>query len=192
MQSKLLIVVAVVGLWLLSFLITDKTPGWMEAAFGIFAFLTIAGLVAYLITRGSGWHGLAGKYPERAPYTGELHRCRTFQMMALDSKQSFPMRFSGGIVSVGVSSDALYIVAPSVVRFLFPTIQLPWSAVASARPFEAPGWVTPIAEAGTVFRAEYDFGYRGEFFELQTTAPKTCIRLPGYAIGDARRYLPLS
>jgi hypothetical protein len=83
-------------------------------------------------------------------------------------------------------------VAPSVVRFLFPNIQLPWTAIASAKPFEAPGWVEPVAEAGTGFQAEYDFGFTGEFIELETTEPKTCIRLPGYAIGDARRYLPSS
>ena len=34
--------------------------------------------------------------------------------------------------------------------------------------------------------------FRGEFIELETTAPKTCIRLPMYAIEDARSYLPLS
>ena len=95
-------------------------------------------------------------------------------------------------MSAGVTRDALYLVAPSLVRFLFPTIQLPWSAVASAKPFEAPGWVKPVVEAGTVFQAEYDPGFRGEFVELETTAPKTCIRLPMYAIEESRSYLPLS
>lgn len=92
MQRKL-IIGAAIGLWLLSLMITDKTPGWVEAAFGIFFFLTVAGLVAFLMTRGSGWHALAGKFPQRAPYTGELRRCRTFQMAAVDSDQSFGTRF---------------------------------------------------------------------------------------------------
>lgn len=154
----------------------------------------IAGLLAYVMTRGSGWHGLAGKYPESAPYTGQLRRCGTFQMMALDTNQTFPMRFTGGIISVGVTSDALYIVAPSVVRFLFPTIQLPWAAIASAKPFEAPGWVQPVGEPVALLQVQvqYDPGFSGEFIELETTAPKTCIRLPVYAIEDARRYLTLS
>jgi len=166
----------------------------METAFGIFAFLTITGLIAFLITRGSGWHALAGKYPERAPYTGQLRRCTTFQMIAVDSDLSLATRFSGGIVSVGVTRDALYIVAPSVVRFLFPTIQLPWTSIASAKPFEAPGWVKPIGTSGTAIQlqAEYDPGFRGDFIELETTTPKTCIRLPMYAIEDARSRLPLS
>lgn len=172
----------------------------METALFIFAFLTIAGLCAYLMTRGSGWHGLAVKYPESAPYTGQLRRCGTFQMMAVDSDLSVATRFfggmtrfSGGIMSVGVTRDALYIVAPSVVRFLFPTIQLPWTSIASAKPFEAPGWVEPIGPSGDgiQIQAEYDPGFRGEFIELETTAPKTCIRLPMYAIEDARSYLPL-
>ncbi len=145
----------------------------METALFIFAFLTIAGLCAYVMTRGSGWHGLAVKYPESAPYTGKLRRCGTFQMMAVDSDLSVAARFfggmtrfSGGVMSVGVTRDALYIVAPSVVRFLFPTIQLPWTSIASAKPFEAPGWVEPIGTSGDglQIQAEYDPGFRGADF----------------------------
>jgi hypothetical protein len=62
-----------------------------------FRFLTIAGLCAYVMTRGSGWHGLAVKYPEIAPYTGQLRRCGTFQMMAVDSDLSVATRFFGGM-----------------------------------------------------------------------------------------------
>lgn len=168
----------------------------MEIGFGtfsIFFFSIIAGF-AFLIPRATGWRALAGKYPERAPYTCQLRQCRTIQMMAVDSNLSMATRFSGGIVSVGVTLDALYIVAPSVVRFLFPTIQLPWTSIASAKPFEAPGWVKPIFDPGTAIQiqAEYDPGFSNDFIELETTAPKTCIRLPMYAIEDARSYLPLS
>jgi hypothetical protein len=189
-QAKLIISTAI-GLWLLSLLIKDA-PGWVETAFGVIAFLWIAGLIAFLMTRGSGWHALAKKYPERAPYTGPLRRCRTFQMVAVNSDENFGTRFSGGIVSVGTTSESLYIAAPAVVRWLFPTIQLPWSAIASAKPFEAPGWVQPIAEPGAIFQAQYDFGYTGQFLELETAEPRTCIRLPVYAIGDALGNLPSS
>jgi len=169
----------------------------MEAQNVLFmvVFFGVVGMMAYLVVRGSGWRALAAKYPERAAYTGELRRCSTIQMTALGSEQTFPVRLAGGIVSVGVTSDALYIVAPSVVRFLFPTIQLPWNAIASAKPFDASGWVAPIApvgESATVIQVEYDPGFSGDFVELETTAPKTCIRLPTYAIGDARSHLPLS
>jgi len=190
MQSKLIIGTAI-GFSLIGLLIPDEIPGWAGAALFVFGFLTIAGLVAFLMTRGSGWHALAKKYPEGTTYTGELRRCRTFQMVATDSDQPFGTRFSGGIVSVGSTGEALYIAAPAIVRFLFPTIRLPWSAIASAKPFEAPGWVKPFAESGALIQAEYDPGYRGEFIELETIEPKTCIRLPMYAIGDARRNLPL-
>jgi hypothetical protein len=190
MQAKLIIGTAI-GLWLLGFLIKDA-PGWVDTAFGVIAFLAITGLIAFLMTRGSGWHALAKKYPERAPYTGPLRRCRTFQMVAVNSEQNFGTRFSGGIVSVGPTSEALYIAAPTVIRWLFPTIQLPWSAVASAKPFEAPGWVQPIADSGAIYQARYDFGYTGQFLELETTDPKTCIRLPVYAIEDALGNLPSS
>ena len=94
-------------------------------------------------------------------------------MMAVDSDLSVAARFlggmtrfSGGIISVGVTRDALYIVAPSVVRFLFPTIQLPWTSIASAKPFEAPGWVESIGTSGDglQIQAEYDSGFRGAEF----------------------------
>lgn len=153
----------------------------METALDIFFVLAVVGLIVYLMTRGSGWHGLAKKYPERAPHIGQLRRCGTFQLMKLDSNQTFPMRFTGGIISVGVTSSALYIVAPSIVRFLFPTIQLPWAAIASAKPFEAPGWVQPVGEPVALLqvKVEYDPGFSGEFIELETTAPARGRGPPG-------------
>lgn len=189
-KQKRLVIGAAIGLWLIGLLITDETPGWMVVVFAVCAFVGILGL----ITRGTGWQALARKYPEDTPaYTGELRRCRTFQMAAADPEQNLGTRFSGGIVSVGSTGEALYLVMPSVVRFLFPTIRLPWSAIASAKPFEAPGWVKPMVESGAVFQATYDPGYRGDFIELETTAPKTRIRLPKYAFGDdALEHLPLS
>ena len=191
-MQKQLIIGAAVGFWLIALLLPEKMPGWVEATLFVFAFVTIAGLVAFLMTRGSGWHALARKYPQDTPCTGEFRRCRTFQMVATDSDQPFGTRFSGGIVSVGSTGEALYLAMPSIVRFLFPTIRLPWFAIASAKPFDAPGWVKPVDEPGAVVQVEYDPGYRGQFIELETTEPKTCIRLPVYAIGDARRNLPLS
>jgi hypothetical protein len=164
----------------------------MVAPLFVFGFLACAGLVAFLMTRGSGWHALAKKYPQGTIYTGQLRRCRTFQMVATGSDEPFGTRFSGGIISVGSTGEALYLATPSIVRFLFPTIRLPWSAIASAKPFEAPGWVKPRTESDAIIQAEYDPGYRGEFIELETTEPRTRIRLPMYAIGDARRNLPLS
>src|SRR5688500_15771808 len=111
-------------------------------------FAVCAGLVAFLITRGSGWRALAAKYPERSAYTGEMHQCRTFEMAALEPDESIGTRFAGGLIRVGATRDALLIATPAIVRFLFPTIRLPWSAIASAKPFEAPGWVKPVSEPG--------------------------------------------
>ena len=191
-MQRWLIVGAAIGFWLLGTLITDKTPAWVVNAFGVVFFFSVAGLIAYLITRGTGWSALAKKYPEQTAHAGQWRKCRTFQMLALDSAGAFGTRFSGSIVSVGTSPGAMYISMPAIVRFLFPTIQLPWSAIVSAKPFEAPGWVTPMVKPGTVFQAEYDPGFRGAFIELQTSEPKTLIRLPLYALEEARAHLPLS
>ena len=45
-MQRTLIIGAAIGLWLLGLLIEDRVSGWMETAFGVFAFLTIAGLWA--------------------------------------------------------------------------------------------------------------------------------------------------
>ena len=170
----------------------------MGTALFIVAFVTIVGGERmYPDPRQRLWHGLAAQYPERTPYTGQWRRCGAFRMMAVDSDLSVATRvaagmtrLSGGIVSAGVTRDALYIVAPSVVRHLFPIVQLPWTSIGSAKPFEASGWGEPIVTLE--IRAHYDPSSRGEFIELETTAPKTCVRLPMYAIEDARSYLALS
>ena len=189
-MQRWLIIGTVVIVWLLGGLITEKTPPLVVIAFGFLCFFAIAGLIVFLMGRGSGWYALAKKYPERTAYTGRLRKCRTFQMVAIGLDQPFGTRFSGGIVSVGATPDALYISMPAIVRLLFPTVQLPWSAISSARPFEAPGWVAPVQAPGTVFQAEYDPGFRGQFIELETIEPKVCVRLPMYALDDARAYLP--
>jgi hypothetical protein len=190
MMQTWLIIGAAIVFGLLGLLITDKTPAWLSGAYGVIFFLTVIGLIAYGMKHGTGWSALAKKYPERTACTGALCRCATFQMVNLDTANAFSSRFSGGIVSVGTTAEAMYIVMPAVVRFLLPTIQLPWAAIASAKPFEAPGWVAPMAEPGMNVQVEYDPGFRGDFIELETTGPRICIRLPLYALEGARAYLP--
>jgi len=192
MQGKLIIGTALV-FWLVALVLGENAPGWVMAAYGAAFFVTVTALVAFLMTRGSGWYALARAYPAR-PSDVEpvrLHRCRTFQMVALDGDQPDGTRVAGGVVSAGASERGLTLAVPSVLRFLFPTIRLPWSAVASARAFEAPGWVKPVTEPGTVFQAEYDPGFRGPFVEIETTAPRTRIRLPAYALEGGMAHLPL-
>jgi hypothetical protein len=68
MQNKL-IIGTVIGFWLIGLSITDETPGWVGAALFVFAFLTIAGLVAFLMTRDRvRWVGnhRAKRHDERA------------------------------------------------------------------------------------------------------------------------------
>jgi hypothetical protein len=188
---KKLIFGAIIGLVVLGSLGTDETPEWIEYLFGVVFAVTIVGLIVFALVSGTGWRALATAYPERTPYSGEWYYCRTFQMIALHSGEPFSARFSGSIVAVGTTSSALYISMPRIVSFLLPTIELPWTAIESAKPFEAPGWVNPIAKPGMIFQVEYDPGFRGEFVELETKEPKVVIRLSMQALQEARSYLPL-
>ena len=105
MQNKL-IIGAVVGFWLISLSIPEDPPGWVLAPLFVFGFLTCAGLVAFLMTRGSGWQALAKKYPQGTAYRGPLRRCRTFQMVAAGSGERVGTRVSGGLMSVGSTGEA--------------------------------------------------------------------------------------
>jgi hypothetical protein len=97
---------------------------------------------------------------------------------------------------VGVAADVLHLSmlfskVPLLGRF-FPEVGIPWSEVASARAYEAPGWVAPQMQPGTVLRASYDPGYTGTFVEMRIGDPPVFIQLPLEVLGEAASRLGLS
>lgn len=49
-------------------------------------------------------------------------------------------------------------------------------------PFEAPGWLLPMSESGTLLNVAYDPGYTGKFIEIEVDPP--VIQLPAEILGD--------
>ncbi|HET7700352.1 MAG TPA: hypothetical protein VFM06_05735, partial [Candidatus Limnocylindria bacterium] len=74
---------------------------------------------------------------------------------------------------------------------LFPEVRIPWSAVTSARRYEAPGWYTPQRDPGTLVQAAYDPNYTGTFVELAIGEPPIFLQMPADLLGaDAMTRLP--
>ena len=75
-------------------------------------------------------------------------------------------RFSGGIMSVGVTRDALYIVAPSVVRFFVPnhSTALDFDRIGQAVRGAGLRRTNRYLGDGLQIQAEYEPGFRGAEF----------------------------
>jgi hypothetical protein len=97
---------------------------------------------------------------------------------------------------VGTTPDALYLSmlfsrVPVLGRF-FPDVRIPWTEIASARTYEAPGWFAPQQQPGAIFQAGYDPNYRGTFVELKAGEPPVYLQLPLEILGDAAAHVGLS
>ena len=62
----------------------DRVPEGFQIAYGVFFIFVVAGLVGFLISRGSAWHALSQKYPARSPYRDQWNGSSYF-LMALVS-----------------------------------------------------------------------------------------------------------
>lgn len=85
----------------------------------------------------------------------------------------------------------LFSKVPTLGR-LFPDVQIPWSAVTKARPFEAPGWFRPQRQPGMLFQAADDPNYTGTFAEFEVGEPSVFIQLPAALMGERMSRLRLS
>ena len=135
------IIPAVLALWLVSTLLTNKNvPGWLKGISGVAMGVAIVGLVAFLFLRQSGWRELARRYPEVPALAADRWRtCRTavLSRVALDQGgyERSKVRLSF-IVRVGSDDQALYVSA----------ICLPAAAAADPPPLER-------HRAGALFRS---------------------------------------
>jgi hypothetical protein len=93
---------------------------------------------------------------------------------------------------VGSDEHALRISAPAIAGLLFPPIRIPWPAIASARMFDASGWIKPPSAPGTVFQAMYDPGYTGTFVEIEIAEPRYFLQLPANLLTAAIPHLPIA
>ena len=166
-------------------------PAVVEAAFFIALAVAIPVMVFYLMAE-EGWSTLARRYRARAAFAGPWRPCPTGQMalVSVDDPefQRRKLRLVGGTLRLGTSPEALHLSMLfskiPLLGLFFPDVRIPWSAVTSARTYEAPGWFRPASEPGTLLQVGYDPNYTGTFVEL---AVGDAARVHPAAGGDARR-----
>lgn len=178
--------------WLISALLTrEGTPEVARGAFAI-AFAVAVPLIVFYLMADLGWRTLATRYRARMRFTGAWRPYPTAAMahVSVDDPEyrRNQMRFLGGTLRLGTSDEALHLSmlfskVPLLGRF-FPEVRIPWSAVTSARTYEAPGWFTPASSPGALVQAAYDPNYRGRFVELVVGEPPVFLQLPADLLGE--------
>jgi hypothetical protein len=189
------IIPAAVALWLLATLVSrDGVPGWLKGLAGVAMVVSIAGLVAFLFLRQSGWRELARRYPAVPALAADRWRtCRTavLSRVGLDQPayERSKVRLSF-ILRVGSDDQALYVSAISFLRALLPPLRLPWNAIARVRYFDPAGWVQPVRSPGALLQLTYDPGYTGHFVEIEVAEPTVFVQLPVALLTEAIPHFP--
>lgn len=186
--------------WLLSIAVFRAgTPPEVEATFVVVFLVAVPVLVFYLMAE-MGWSALAKRFRATESFTGAWQPCPTAQManVSVDDPEFERNKFRlvGGTLRLGTDSEGLslsmlFSKIPILGGF-FPDVQIPWSAVSSARTYEAPGWFKPLSEPGAILQAGYDPNYTGTFVELVVGQPPVFIQLPADVLGDAISRLPVA
>ena len=189
-----LVVAALLGDMLVS---GEGVPAVFEDLF-VVAFAVAVPLAVFYLIGEAGWRALAKRYRASAPFTGTWTLCPTGQMalVSVDHPdfRKVRMRFIGGSLRVATSADALHLTTMfsglPVLGWYFPSLKIPWAAVSKAHAFEAPGWITPLVEPGTLLRVAYDPNYTGKFIEMEIGDPTVFIQLPAWIFGEYLGRLP--
>lgn len=177
-NSKFIIPAAIV-FWLVGiFVFKNETPDWLKIVVAFVLFVSIVVLVGFLFLRQSGWRKLVRKFPLTEPFNGELKTCQTAVIDSIsiaDPGYTKPKVRLNFIVKVGSDAQALYISTIKILSALLPTIRIPWSAITSAKYFDASGWIKAPSSPGTLINLQYDPGYKGQFLEIEISEPKMFI-----------------
>ncbi len=198
-NAKVIIPLALAA-WLGGILVfRGGVPAVIEVAFVVAFAVTVPVVVFYLIGE-TGWRALAKRYRESVPFSGDWQACATGQMalVGVDHPEfrKVKMRFIGGSLRVATTTEALHLTTMvsglPVLRWFFPSLQIPWTAVSKAHAFEAPGWFTPPSEPGTLLQVAYDPNYTGKFIEMEMGDPTVFVQLPAAILGENLSRLSLS
>lgn len=172
------VIPAVIAMWLLSmFVFRDGVPGWVQALAGAAMGIAIAGLIAFLLLRQTGWHALARHFPAGGARPPAWRVLASAVMAPVGMEDPDYVRSRVRLVFVlraGMDEQALYLRIPA----LLPPMRIPWSAMTRIRYFDASGWVAPTSEPGSFFQLAYDPGYRGKFMEIEIAEPRCFIQVP--------------
>ena len=182
---------AAVFFWLTGgWVFTAGVPKGVQIAFGLFFILVVAGLVGFLISRGSAWHALAQKYPARSEYRGEWKASGYFLMAPVSYEDPDFVRRKhrlAGIVRIGTTPDALFLRCVKPFHFLLPPLQIPWSETTS-RTLEVSRLMAMQGRPGPIIQANFEIGPGGQFVELHLNEPPVYILFESHLIADAKAH----
>lgn len=185
-----------IAAWLLAIVVTrEETPRVVQGVL-IAAFAVAVPTIVFNLMAKMGWSTLAKLYRAKVPFSGRWQVCPTGQMSLLPvdhpdyEKNRLRVNFA---LLVGITDRALHLAIlfskVPILRRLFPTIEIPWSDVKSARPYEAGGWFRQ-SEPGALVTLNYDPSYTGTFIELEAGEPPVFLQLPAEILAPAASRLP--
>lgn len=152
--------------------------------------------VFYLLAE-QGWSTLARRFRSRQRYNGPWQTIPSagVSLVSTESLQYAKQRVRlAGALRIATSDDALHLSLLfgriPILGLFFPDLRIPWQDVTSARPYEAPGWVTPTSQPGALLQATYDPNYKGTFVELTAGQPPVFIQLPAAVLEEHKKRLP--
>jgi hypothetical protein len=192
-RNARLVIPLAVGVWLLAVAATfPELPGALRRSAEIASIVAVmvgVPLVIGYLMGDAGWLMLREQFPPVGPFRGQWQPCPTAQMARVPMDhpdfRSSRLRLTS-MLRVGVTEDALHL---GTWFFWYPWVtsllQIPWSAVRSWRPFDAPGWVDASRDPGALVQATYDPGYRGPFVELEIGEPPVYLQLPRVLVEPA-------
>lgn len=192
-KNARVIIPAAIVIWLLGIVVfREGAPAVVQGVYIVAFAIGVPFMVFYLMAE-TGWRALAKSYREIAPFAGSWKPCATGQMALVSVHhpdfQRMKMRFVGGSLRVGTTADALYLSTLfsrlPVLRWFFPILQIPWSAVSKAHAFDAPGWFRPASEPGSLLQVAYDPNYTGKFIEMEIGEPPVFLQLSEEILGEA-------
>jgi hypothetical protein len=198
-KNARIIIPAAIGFWLIgAFVFKAGTPPVIEAGF-VVAFLLIVPVMVFYLMADQGWSTLARRYRSMTSYQGAWQSCPTGQMalISVDDPNFSRHRLRlVGTLRVGKTSEALYLSMlfskiPLLGRF-FSDVQIPWTAVTTARTYNAPGWIAQARDPGALLQLSYDPNYTGTFVEMQIGQPPVFLQLPLAILGDAAPRIGIS
>jgi hypothetical protein len=192
-NQHLYIIGAAVFFWLTGgWVFNTRVPEGFQIAFGFLFIVAVAGLVGFLISRGSAWYALSRKYPACRPYRGQWKASGYFLMAPVSYEDPEFVRLKhrlSGIVRIGTTPDALFLRCVKPFYFLLPPLQIPWSEI-SSRTLEVSRLMATPGRAGPIIQTNFEIGPGGQFVELHLNEPSAYILFEEHLIADAKAYLP--
>ena len=84
-------------------------------------------IIFYILGHFSGWFNLADKYSQKTEYQGDWEKFQSISMQGINFNRC---------LNIGINSQALFIRPCFPLNYIFAPLEIPWTAVKSARRHE--------------------------------------------------------